>query len=126
MSVDLDDFKEINDEHGHPVGDRVLAHFARSVDRVLRAPDTLGRLGGEEFAVLMRETPLDEALEAAERVRKRVEGSRLPGVEAGRTLTVSIGVTEIGVDDTVASITERVDELLYAAKEAGRNRVRSG
>ncbi len=76
--------------------------------------------------MLMRETPLDEALAAAERVRRRVESTHLPGVESGRALSVSIGVTEIRGDDTVAAITERVDQLLYAAKESGRNRVRSG
>lgn len=126
MSIDLDHFKQINDHHGHPAGDRILAEFARKVERVLRAPDTLGRLGGEEFAVLLRETTADEALAAAERVRAGIEHMESSELGPEDCLTVSVGVTEIRPDDTVEKVIHRVDELLYLAKADGRNCVRNG
>ncbi len=126
LSLDLDDFKQINDRHGHPIGDRVLADFAREVGRILRTPDTLGRLGGEEFAILLRETNPDDGVTAAERIRSRVERMKPPDLEDDERLTVSIGVTAVRAGDTVESLIGRVDDLLYAAKDAGRNCVRSG
>lgn len=122
--LDIDHFKAVNDQHGHAAGDVLLKHFAQTVSRCLRASDSLGRLGGEEFALLMPQTALDGALELAERVRAAVESS---SVRCGRGevgCTVSIGVEQWrGDDDSVENLIVRADHAMYLAKHGGRNRV---
>jgi diguanylate cyclase (GGDEF)-like protein len=119
LLVDLDNFKPVNDTYGHAAGDRVLKEFVNEVLQELRSIDSLCRMGGDEFAVLMPETDLPGALIVANRLRIRVECSHelLSGV------TLSIGVATLQRDDTLKSLVTRADTALYAAKERGRNRV---
>ncbi|WP_243028435.1 GGDEF domain-containing protein [Thermus albus] len=123
MILDLDNFKRVNDTHGHPVGDRVLKTLARCLEEHLRKSDRAVRLGGEEFAILLAETPLAQAVRLAGRLRQAVAALRVPPV-AG--MTISIGVAEARPDDSPLSLLKRADEALYQAKRRGKNRVGVG
>ncbi|WP_295444302.1 diguanylate cyclase [uncultured Thiodictyon sp.] len=120
IMLDLDHFKQVNDTHGHGVGDQVLQDFTRVAQRQLRAPDVLARWGGEEFVVAAPRTDLDSALRLAERLRAAVEAHAFPVIG---TLTVSLGIAEYRSDDTALTLLERADAALYQAKALGRNRV---
>ena len=125
LFVDLDRFKNINDTYGHKAGDAVLKQMVATTLKSLREVDILGRLGGEEFAILLPETPLYLALEVAERLRTEIESSSvvIQGVEPLR-FTVSIGVTSLSSkEQTFEEILNQADEALYKAKNTGRNRV---
>ena len=120
LMIDLDNFKAINDSHGHQAGDRVLVEFAARVTALLRRPDHFGRFGGEEFVALLPETSLEDAQIVAERIRADIAGA---GVQPW--CTVSIGVAVSSADHaTVDALLGHADTALYAAKTAGRNRVR--
>ena len=122
LLMDLDHFKAINDSYGHQRGDQVLTEFVRLVKGLLRRPDQLGRFGGEEFMLLLPETPLEEALAVAERIRLTVDQST-----TAPHVTVSIGVTTTRHDnDTLDTLLARADKALYRAKAQGRNRVEYG
>ncbi len=123
--LDIDHFKRVNDTYGHPAGDAILRHFAAVVLKSVRTEDLVCRYGGEEFAVIFRKTPTHEAARVAERVRATLErevhsfqGSRIP-------VTVSIGIaTQQGTRfGSAQDFMKRTDELLYQAKQGGRNRV---
>lgn len=120
---DLDHFKEINDEYGHVKGDEALRLVAQVARETLRLSDTIGRYGGEEFAVILPETGTEAARSIAERLRSEVNGITVPGTSTN--LSISIGVVsevpEAG--DSVDRIIERADQALYEAKRLGRNRV---
>jgi two-component system, cell cycle response regulator len=124
MILDIDHFKSVNDTYGHDAGDEVLKVFARRIKRVLRSADLVCRLGGEEFVVVMPETPLAVAERIAERVRSAVERERFP-IDATRAIpvTTSIGLAERGADANADALLRRADKALYASKYAGRNRV---
>ena len=119
VMMDLDHFKNINDTHGHQVGDQVLVDFSQRVRQQLRQADRLGRFGGEEFVLLLPETSPEDALKVAERIR--TSRRQLPDVPL---CTVSIGIAtfENGTD-SVNHLLARADEALYRAKDLGRNRV---
>jgi len=118
LMLDLDHFKRINDEHGHLVGDRVLADFVERAHAVLRRPALLGRYGGEEFVALLPDTDAAEALAVAERLRAAA------AVEADLPrCQVSIGVATARAEDSLESLINRADAALYEAKAQGRNRV---
>lgn len=122
--IDIDHFKAVNDRHGHAAGDVLLKHFAQTVSACLRASDSLGRLGGEEFALLLPQTTLEGAVELAERVRAAVESSSVRCSRVEVRFTVSIGVEQWrGAGDSVESLIVRADHAMYAAKHGGRNRV---
>lgn len=121
VMFDLDFFKGINDRLGHKAGDRVLIHVVDLVRTRIRKIDVFARWGGEEFVVLLPNTPLFHAARLAEELRKRVERSEVLGVG---TITCSFGVTEYAEEDTADSMLSRVDNLLYEAKRAGRNRIK--
>lgn len=124
LMIDIDHFKQVNDTYGHSTGDHVLRHLAVLMRQVLRKIDTLGRLGGEEFAVILPGADLPAAEIFAERLRNKV--AEAPAVHEDKTipLTISIGVTEIKADDASANdALTRADRALYRAKEGGRNRV---
>jgi diguanylate cyclase (GGDEF)-like protein/PAS domain S-box-containing protein len=125
LMLDLDLFKEINDRYGHLGGDRVLKTFSQNVGLELRDSDLFGRLGGEEFCILLQKSNQDEALNVAERIRDRVEKIIFSDVSgASFSVTVSIGVTtNIEGDDRLSRLLERSDKALYEAKHTGRNRV---
>ena len=122
LLLDLDHFKQVNDQHGHAAGDQVLAGVGAALRGVLRVRDFAGRNGGEEFAVLLPDTDIAAALEIAERVRAAIAEITLPGTDV--PVTVSVGVA--GFPDH-ASTLERLERLadaaLYVAKRQGRNRV---
>lgn len=123
MMLDIDFFKELNDRYGHAAGDAALCVFTQAVQRVLREPDILGRLGGEEFGVVLPATDLAGALQAAERVRLAVRSEVLPSCDLAYGLTVSIGVVLLDRDEDITAALARADRALYAAKEEGRDRV---
>ena len=123
LMVDIDLFKSINDHHGHDVGDEVLVRIAELCRMQRRGSDAVGRLGGEEFAVLLPETAADDAVAAAERLRQLVAGDAitLNGTEI-RT-SVSIGISDAYQASSLAELMKRADLALYEAKNQGRNRV---
>lgn len=130
VMLDADHFKAINDTHGHAAGDRVLRTLAKVCMAQLRETDVFGRFGGEEFIAALPETPLEVAVDAAERLRGVLEATPIPlpdGTAGEIYVTVSIGVSAFIADDTdIQQAINRADEALYAAKEAGRNRVMAG
>jgi diguanylate cyclase (GGDEF)-like protein len=121
LLIDIDYFKRFNDEHGHAVGDAVLALVAQTTWKCLRPTDLAARYGGEEMVVILPETPLEGARVAAERVRSAIHGSKLPNLDVN--ISVSIGAATLGVGEAGESLMKRADERLYLAKERGRNRV---
>jgi diguanylate cyclase (GGDEF)-like protein/PAS domain S-box-containing protein len=124
LMCDLDHFKAINDRWGHAVGDRALRHFADILRSELGARDIAGRIGGEEFAVLLGASGLAEACAMAHRIRQRIAGESLMCAEGFVPLTVSIGVTEMSAADASAEAAlSRSDFALYRAKKNGRNRI---
>ncbi|CAN7466091.1 diguanylate cyclase [Trinickia sp. LjRoot230] len=122
--ADLDHFKQINDRFGHTVGDRALEHFVDSCRLAVRADDAIGRLGGEEFAVLLPMTSLDDGLAIAERLRDALKAHRSERLPEEVSLRVSIGVTDLAPNDTLERIISRADRALYLAKSAGRDCVK--
>lgn len=129
LMLDVDHFKSINDRFGHDVGDQVLQTLIQTLQQQLREIDLLGRLGGEEFAVLLPLTNLDGAVQLAERLRAAVADITLPLPAAapdGIRFTISVGVTLLQTASTHESIDtalKRTDQAMYQAKTAGRNRV---
>jgi diguanylate cyclase (GGDEF)-like protein len=124
LMLDLDRFKQVNDSHGHPAGDRVIREVAETLRRRTRASDSLARLGGDEFAVILPRCSSQEALIAAEAIADEIRCHRS---EDGRgPLTVSIGIALFGEDTkaSVATVVSDADAAMYAAKDEGRDRVR--
>jgi diguanylate cyclase (GGDEF)-like protein len=127
LMIDLDFFKRINDRHGHAAGDEALRVFSKVLVRETRAFDLLGRIGGEEFAVVLTETGSDAGLQIAERLRSAVEAASFVFQESGPIrFTVSIGAALLQSGDNLDSLLARADGALYRAKHAGRNRVECG
>jgi len=126
LLIDLDHFKQINDNFGHDVGDEVLREFALRLATNVRAVDLPCRYGGEEFVVIMPDTSLASAERIAERIRLHVAGSpfRVDGGKELLSVTISIGVAAtVGADDKPAALLKRADAAVYEAKAAGRNKV---
>ncbi|BFI95186.1 MAG: hypothetical protein RSP_06960 [Rhodanobacter sp.] len=126
LLLDIDHFKSINDTHGHAIGDEVLVGFASTCQAGLREMDLLGRLGGEEFGLLLPEAETGDALAVAERLRGALESLaiRTPRGDEIR-FTVSIGLCMLsGGSDTYETLMAHADKALYDAKQSGRNRVR--
>lgn len=122
--VDVDHFKQVNDEHGHPAGDEVLRHIAGVLVASVRPADLVARLGGEEFVVVLTDASASQAHEVAERVRAAVQAAELD-LNSGRVrVTVSGGIAECRSEDRhIGDLLARADLALYAAKGSGRNRV---
>jgi diguanylate cyclase (GGDEF)-like protein len=119
--LDIDNFKSINDRHGHPAGDEVIRNVADVLRASLREDDVPGRYGGEEFGVLLPDTPAAGAEVIAERIRKRIERTTLS--RSGLRATISIGIAELEAQDLRYTVAiSRADRALYAAKARGRNR----
>ncbi|HEY0063001.1 MAG TPA: diguanylate cyclase [Telluria sp.] len=124
LMFDLDFFKNVNDHYGHATGDQVLKHFAGVLQLQLRKHDSVGRIGGEEFVVLLCDADLDDATHFAERVRKRLHSDPMPYGATCLPITVSIGVAGmLACDRSADSALSRADVALYRAKQMGRNRV---
>ncbi len=124
--MDIDHFKQINDRFGHATGDEALNVFARAARATLRAHETIGRLGGEEFAMVLPATELPGALAAAERLRQAVREAVVITSGSNYTMTVSIGVVVLEPNETLGMALARADHALYAAKSGGRDRVEAG
>ena len=120
--IDLDHFKQINDTHGHHVGDEVLCGFTQAALEVLRNADIMARWGGEEFLVLFPETRAEQALNGLERLRERLRGAPVSESVAQLSVTFSAGVAEHEHGQTLRQTLERADRALYEAKAGGRNR----
>lgn len=123
LMIDMDHFKAINDTFGHSAGDKALVYFAETTSALLRTEDVIGRIGGEEFAVVLPDTKLDKAYSAAERIRKTIEQKHYDPESDIPAFTISIGAAEAGDADTIDEILQKTDEALYTAKNNGRNRV---
>lgn len=121
--VDLDNFKPVNDEYGHGVGDQCLRIVSQRVRNQLRDGDLIGRYGGDEFLVVLPATPLADAMAVAERMRATVNSRPLTIDQLRLSASLSIGVAQFTPGDTAESLVERADLALYASKEAGRDRV---
>ena len=126
LIMDIDHFKSINDRHGHLIGDETLRSMTANLREAVAEPALFGRLGGEEFAVVLPATDLDLAITIAERLRERVMRIDLSRWLGERRITVSVGVaTSVPTRDTISVMLRRADAALYAAKDAGRNCVRT-
>ena len=123
LLLDIDHFKQVNDRFGHLTGDEVLARVASACAGALRQFDQLGRIGGEEFLVLLPRTGLAQARQVAERIREAVEALAFVEIDRTLRLSVSIGIAELDGERTLRGLCERADAALYAAKDAGRNRI---
>ena len=120
---DLDHFKQINDTHGHLVGDEVLRRFSAAVKATLRLSDQLGRYGGEEFVVLLPALPTGHAPALMQRLLQAVSGAGWCDLGAGLGVTASAGIAAYCPGESAQSLLNRADEALYRAKRSGRNRV---
>jgi diguanylate cyclase (GGDEF)-like protein len=124
LMIDVDHFKVINDSHGHQAGDRALVQLSRTIEGSLRESDLLGRLGGEEFGVVLPEQDREEAVRVAERIRAAVAALALDLETGAWPMTVSLGVATMrGQSTDIEDLLQRADQALYQAKDLGRNRV---
>lgn len=127
MMFDLDHFKRVNDTYGHMVGDKVLVTVSSLLKRELRNSDVIARFGGEEFLVVMPHLALAPATQVAIRVAEAIRKASVMTDEQQKiTFTTSIGVTQFIVDEPISQLFKRVDDLLYYAKEQGRDRIENG
>jgi len=125
--VDLDYFKSINDQFGHAAGDGVLRGIARTLDHETRRSDFVARIGGEDFAILLPETSLFEALHFAEKIRSTIAGATIRTEAAAHKVTVSIGIANVPHSSVTSAqeLFNAADQALYRAKARGRNRIES-
>jgi len=119
--LDIDHFKAVNDQHGHAAGDHTLAHFVSLLSQGTRRTDVIGRLGGEEFAILFVSTGKADAARLVDQLRTSVTASPAPAGSGAIACSFSAGVDEFGDGDTLAAVLARADAALYAAKATGRN-----
>lgn len=126
LLADIDRFKDVNDRFGHHGGDLVLQCFAQVARAELRAIDFLGRYGGDEFLLVLAQTPIEGARECAERVRRHAETAKPIGTDGECPMTVSIGLAQYVCGEGLDEMLRRADAALYRAKAAGRNRVECG
>jgi len=123
LVIDLDHFKLVNDNYGHSTGDLVLKETVNCIESALRLSDQAFRFGGEEFIVLLTDSSIDAAQTVAERVRCCIESSSVITAETEIRFTASIGIAELGQEDSEMSLFDYADKALYLAKSEGRNRV---
>lgn len=127
LVMDVDQFKKFNDTHGHNLGDEILRMIAHTIRYALRATDSFGRWGGEEFIAILQDVGDENSLyAAAEKIRTLVQHSRLDVGGKGLTVTLSIGGTLMLSEDTPGSFINRADQLMYLSKQSGRNRTTIG
>jgi diguanylate cyclase len=121
---DLDHFKKINDNFGHPFGDRVLKHFADLLLKNFKEGAIAARIGGEEFAIILPQTRLEDAAQLTDVIRRRLEAQQWMNAQSGQmfsNITASFGVVHLGDKDSEESLLRRADAMLYEAKRSGRN-----
>ncbi|MGK0408449.1 MAG: diguanylate cyclase (GGDEF)-like protein [Shewanella psychromarinicola] len=123
VMIDIDNFKRINDEYGHPAGDKVIQHIAYLLTQALRETDCAGRYGGEEFGVVLSKTTAEDALNFTERLRKRIEASEVTFENRLIKVTVSLGINDLdSAIDSSSNWLSGADKALYVAKQQGRNK----
>jgi diguanylate cyclase len=126
MMVDIDKFKEINDQHGHLIGDRILKFVAAIFKKMLKGKDMVARYGGDEFSVILDDTPKSGAMILAENIRAAIETSVLKRTDTNVSLgkiTISVGIAGLQVNDSTERFIDRADKALYHSKSSGRNHV---
>ena len=123
LLFDLDDFKQLNDNHGHLAGDHVLHGFARHLQASLRQSDIICRWGGEEFILLLKDTSLESARQLGEKIRQQTADSEFAFNGKKLQITTSIGLAALQTQDDLSALIARADRALYRAKQAGRNRL---
>jgi diguanylate cyclase len=126
LMVDIDHFKKVNDTHGHLIGDKVIKFIADTLTLQIKGQDTASRFGGEEYLILLPNTPLRGAKTLAETIRHKIEKAhirRSNTQESIGQITVSIGVANLQSHESLDSLIERTDAALYLSKQNGRNRV---
>jgi diguanylate cyclase len=127
LMVDVDNFKTINDQYGHLIGDKMLKFVSETLKKMVKGKDLVARYGGDEFSIILEDTPESGAFILAENIRKEIEKSKLKRIATGELLgsyTVSIGLASMQPGDDKDSLIGRADKALYDAKESGRNTVR--
>ncbi len=124
IMVDIDNLKSINDAYGHRTGDKVIREISRKIKECIRQSDTAARYGGDEFAVILPNTTLTDAIIAAERMVNTVANSPISCKKKQVSLSISVGVGQYDADSTPEDVTSRSDQALYTAKQAGKNTVR--
>lgn len=120
---DIDHFKGINDNYGHAAGDKVIKAIAQMLMGHIRKSDFVARFGGEEFVCIMPETPIDGAMELADKIRSKIEELKFHYKNERVPITISCGLAQLKADDDATSLFKRADDALYQAKQQGRNRV---
>jgi diguanylate cyclase (GGDEF)-like protein len=123
LSLDLDFFKQINDTYGHQAGDAVLIAFTKSTSQLLRKSDIFGRIGGEEFCIVLQNTSVEGALSFAQRICETIENSFVEFNNEKIKVTVSIGLADLKNEQNILELINKSDKALYLAKESGRNQV---
>jgi len=119
--ADIDGFKQLNDRHGHAVGDKILRRLARRMEQAVRELDIVCRWGGEEFVFLLPRTDPAEARQAIERVRDRVLASPITTEAGAFSIRLTFGITAVDAD--IGAAIERADQAMYRGKQAGRDRI---
>ena len=124
LMVDIDHFKDYNDQYGHLVGDAILREISKTIKETIRQIDFMGRYGGEELSIILAETDKEQARFAAERIRQAIESKHITVYDEDLKVTVSIGVSTFPADASdTKTLIDRADEALYIAKQTGRNRI---
>lgn len=121
--LDVDNFKKLNDSLGHDAGDAALIHLATVIRETMRPQDTVARFGGEEFIILLPDTPIGESTKALVRLQRELTKRFFLHNNEKQLITFSAGVTELRTDDVQATVIKRADEAMYSAKQTGKNRV---
>jgi diguanylate cyclase len=121
--IDLDNFKKLNDTHGHSAGDEALIHLVKVIKALLRPSDSIGRFGGEEFVVLLPETTLDAGKFAIERLQRELTKQFFLANNEKLLITFSAGVAQLRPGESESEVVKRADRAMYRAKQAGKNRV---
>lgn len=122
--MDLDHFKKINDTYGHFIGDKILIHFTQTIQSFIRKSDLIGRVGGEEFAIFLNNTGLEDAFQLADKIRDAIAKSTVEVDGRTITYTVSLGVVSSELNEgSIDELFKRADLKLYGAKDRGRDRV---
>ncbi len=119
---DIDHFKRVNDSYGHPIGDKVLEKLADTVNQQVRKADIFGRIGGEEFLILLPKISINNALAFANRIREKVSQIDWQPIGIPHSITISLGVVQFQTGESFDTFTTRADQALYKAKNSGRNR----
>lgn len=123
LVIDLDHFKSINDEYGHFAGDEILKSFSKIAKKCIRDADGFGRIGGEEFAIFLMNTPIETALTVAERIRSLTQETSVQFQKETIHFTASIGIAEFDPNSSIDKALQHADKALYLAKRNGRNRI---